>query len=209
MLDQVNLFLFVIASVLLIIAPGPDIIFLIAQGVAKGPRAGVTLAMGLAMGNLTHTLGAALGISVVFQTSVMAFQILKLFGVAYLLYLAYKTFRTSVAPESPMNNNTKSSSLFWRGVLMNNLNPKVVLFFLAFLPQFISTEAGPVWLQMILLGLIFIILVIVIFVPIGIFSGKVNQWIKGRNEGRFDQVMRWVVPAVFVSLAVRLALVEQ
>ena len=214
-LEPSALGLFVVASVLLILAPGPDIIFLVSQSVTLGPRAGFLTALGLACGNLVHTLLAALGISVIFRASPAAFQALKIAGVAYLLYLAWKALRAR-APASvdPAGSSQPSvprpaAGLFLKGVLMNVLNPKVALFFLAFLPQFVTPESGPVWLQMILYGLLFTALVILIFGAIGLFAGHVTRRIGSRWMGPGSASRgRWLVAGVYAALAARLALLH-
>ena len=212
-LDPSSLGVFIVASVLLILAPGPDVIFLISQSIGQGPRAGFLIALGLACGNLVHTCLAALGISVVFRASPLAFQGLKIAGVVYLLYLAWKAVR---AGRPDVGDPTRATSLprrghdlFLRGVLMNVLNPKVALFFLAFLPQFVSPNAGPVWAQMVLYGVIFTALVVVIFGAIGLTAGYVTRrvgarWATGGGAGWG----RWVVAAVYAALAARLAIVH-
>lgn len=215
-LEPSALGLFIVASVLLILAPGPDIIFLVSQSVTLGPRAGFLTALGLACGNLVHTLLAALGISVIFRASPVAFQGLKIAGVAYLLYLAWRAVRPH-APGPPPDPGQPSvseaprpaSSLFLRGVLMNVLNPKVALFFLAFLPQFVTPASGPIWAQMLLYGVIFTLLVIVIFGAIGLFAGHVvrrvgSRWAGGAMAGRG----KWLVAGVYAALAARLAFVH-
>jgi len=210
MLDITTLLLFVTASLLLIVAPGPDIVFLVSQGAARGPRAGFVTAMGLAAGNLVHTVGAALGVSVIFQTSAVAFNVLKYAGAAYLLYLAWKAVRASGgAVEVSEPGAARKESLFWRAVLMNVLNPKVALFFLAFLPQFASPKVGPVWLQMIFYGLLFTFLVVIVFGAFGLFAGTASQWMRRAGSGRAASALRWLVPGIFVLLAVRLATVER
>lgn len=209
MLDHSTLLLFISASVVLTLAPGPDIIFLITQGVTKGRRAGFATAMGLASGCLVHTLGAALGISVIFRTSALAFETLKIAGVIYLLYLAWKTIRatqTNAAVATVQEPIEKESrALYFRGVLMNLLNPKVALFFLAFLPQFAAPERGVVWMQMVLLGVVFTAQVVVIFGSIGLFAGQVSLWLRRGPLGKAGRYMKWAVAAVYVSLALRLA----
>ena len=210
-LDPSSLGVFIVASVLLILAPGPDVIFLISQSIGQGPRAGFLIALGLACGNLVHTCLAALGISVVFRASPVAFQGLKIAGVLYLLYLAWKAVR----PHAPISADEASATpqpsrgLFLRGILMNVLNPKVALFFLAFLPQFVSPTAGPVWAQMVLYGVIFTALVAVIFGTIGLSAGYVAQRIGARSASAGAAGWgRWVVAAVYAALAARLAFVH-
>jgi threonine/homoserine/homoserine lactone efflux protein len=216
MFDPTTLSLFVTASVLLIVAPGPDVVFLVSQGVARGPKAGFVTAMGLAAGNLVHTVAAALGVSVIFQTSAIAFSALKYAGAAYLLYLAWKAARSNGGSfEVSQAGEAAKESLFWRAVLMNVLNPKVALFFLAFLPQFASSSpvssqtAGPVWMQMIFYGLLFTFLVVIVFGTIGLFAGQASPWLARAGSGRAARALKWLVPGVFVLLAVRLATVER
>lgn len=211
MFDAASLALFVTASVLLIVAPGPDIVFLVAQGTTRGARAGFRTAMGLAAGNLVHTLAAALGISVVFQTSAVAFNLVKFAGAAYLLYLAWKMLRAQGKAEdnATAQTETRQESLFWRGFLMNVLNPKVALFFLAFLPQFASPEVGPVWAQMVFFGVLFTLLVVLIFGAFGIFAGSLAAWLARGAGGRIGKTMKWLVSGVFVLLALRLATAQR
>lgn len=215
-IETSNLLFFVSASLLLIIAPGPDIIFLVTQGVTRGARAGVAAAMGLAAGNLVHTAAAALGVSVIFRASPVAFQALKLAGVAYLLYLAWKALKESkpqskhAAPATPAASTIavgdRSRDLFWRGFLMNILNPKVALFFLAFLPQFASPSAGPIGLQMAAYGVLFTLMVAVVFGAFGALAGKVSGWLAGRAPGHGSRSFGWIVALVYAALAIRLAL---
>jgi threonine/homoserine/homoserine lactone efflux protein len=133
----------------------------------------------------------------------------KFGGAAYLLYLAWKVFRAASASLSAQSADEVRGSLFWRGYLMNVLNPKVALFFLAFLPQFVSESAGPVWVQMMWLGLLFTAMVVCVFGVIGLFSGTLNEWMRRRSAGRFGQILNRAVSGVFVVLALRLALIER
>ena len=199
---------FLVASFLITIAPGPDIIFLITQSLSNGKKAGVATAMGLASGNLVHTLAAALGISVVFQTSPTAFELLKIAGVCYLLYLAYRAITASDDTGTmPTQHYAHTTSLYMRGVLMNVLNPKVALFFLAFLPQFVDRNIAPVWQQMLLYGIAFTLLVVIVFGSIGLFAGSIkDKFFTGQRKLR---LFRWLTAAVFIALALRLFLVEQ
>ncbi len=195
---------FISASLLLIIAPGPDIIFLITKSLNNGPVAGLSTALGLACGNLVHTTAAVLGVSALFQSSQFAFNLLKIAGVCYLLYLAYEAITQSESETPAISSNTAQSSLFMRGVLMNVLNPKVSLFFLAFLPQFVNTNTTPIWTQMVFYGVTFTLLVALVFGSIGLFAGTVKHIVFANKA-----VLRWTTAAVYFSLAVRLFFIER
>ncbi len=209
MIDPATLLLFVTASVILTLAPGPDILFLITQGVSKGPRAGFATAMGLSTGCLVHTTAAAFGASVIFRTSALAFHALQTAGVLYLLYLAWKTFAEKPSETSVPNAKPPAvKALYARGFLMNILNPKVALFFLAFLPQFAAPERGPVWLQMVFYGVVFTAQVVIVFGSIGLFAGAVSEWMSRGRLGRARRHMKWAVACVYLTLAIRLVFVE-
>lgn len=195
------------ASVALTIAPGPDNIFVMTQGIARGRRAAIITALGMCSGISIHTTAAAFGISAVFYSSVLAFNVVKYAGAAYLLYLAYKTLKErSVVNLSPADTRPVTA-LFKRGFIMNVLNPKVAMFFLAFLPQFVTPDTRHFSLQMLLLGGVFMVQAVIIFCLIGYFSGNIGSYILARPKiaKRFD----WITAGVFMSLGVRLALVER
>ena len=202
MFDLASLLFFLGSSVLLTLAPGPDIIFTITQGLSNGKKAGVTTAMGLASGNVVHTTAAALGLSVLFKTSPVAFWILKIAGALYLLYLAYQSIKhrndTLNIPES----NRKKENLFWRGFLMNIMNPKVALFFIAFLPRFVNPDHGKVMLQFIILGLIFAVQVVFMFGSAGYFAGAFGEMLL-KHKG-FPWFMNIISAVVFTGIAVSL-----
>lgn len=202
--------IFVPASLALIVAPGPDLLFLLGQSIQRGRRAGLATAGGLASGNLVHTLGAALGVSVIFRTSALAFTLLKFAGVAYLLYLAWLALRAGAKPlsEAPRVREHSAAALFRRGVLMNVLNPKVALFFLAFLPQFAHPSQGAVGLQMLVLGSVFTLLVVAVFGTAGWFAGSLRPWLL-RRGGRLHRASSWLMAGIYAALALRLALVTR
>ncbi|MEJ2480756.1 MAG: LysE family translocator [Acidihalobacter sp.] len=210
MLEAQVWWVFVPASLALIAAPGPDLLFLLAQGMQRGRRAGLATAFGLASGNLAHTLGAALGVSVIFRTSALAFTLLKVAGVLYLLYLAWNAVRSGAAPSGEAATVPARSlgALFRRGVLMNVLNPKVALFFLAFLPQFAHPEQGSVGLQMLLLGGVFTLLVMAVFGAAGWFAGALRPWLLRRGS-RVKKLSTWLMAGIYSALALRLALVTR
>lgn len=198
------LLLFVTSSILLILAPGPDIVFAITQGLTNGRKAGFFTAMGLCLGNSVHTMAAALGLSVIFKTSEVAFVLFKTLGALYLFYLAFKAVKHRNDPLAVNrdNNEVKHSGLLLRGFFMNVLNPKVALFYLAFLPQFVNPDYGNIPLQMILLGLIFMLLVAVIFGSLGYFAGSFGDWVL--KKPGFAKVMNLASATVFCGLGIKL-----
>ena len=199
---------FFAASVLLAIAPGPDNIFVLTQSALRGKSAGLTVMLGLCSGLIVHSTAVALGVAVIFQTSALAFSALKFIGAGYLLYLAWQAFRTSAttfqAERSPEANLWK---LYRRGIIMNITNPKVSIFFLAFLPQFADPSRGPISLQLLLLGGVFIIATILVFGSIALLAGTLGRWLN--RSARVQNIMNRVAGTVFVCLALRLATTEQ
>ena len=199
------LLLFVTASAVLAVAPGPDNIFVLTQSAVHGWRAGVTVTLGLCTGLLVHIAAVALGVAAIFSTSVIAFTALKAIGAAYLLYLAWQSFRAgrvSLATEG--ETRVSRRALYGRGILMNVTNPKVAIFFLAFLPQFADPSRGPLTVQIIALGAAFMVTAFVIFCGIAWTAGRIGGWL-GRSKRVQDMINR-IAGTVFVLLACRLAL---
>lgn len=200
--EFIQLGYFIIASIILIVAPGPDIIFLVSQSIHKGSRAGLLTAIGLASGNLVHTIIAAAGISALIINSPIAFSTIKLLGAGYLLFLAYEAIRnnTKFSGNNPIDSH--DGSLFIRGLLMNVLNPKVSLFFIAFLPQFITAQDKKISYQMIFYGITFTLLVVVIFGIIGLFAGKLRkQMLNALLESNY---FNWAIAAIFIGLSINI-----
>ncbi len=179
-MTSTTLIYFMGASVALTIAPGPDNIFVLTQGIACGRKPAIITALGMCSGISVHTTAAAFGVSAVFYSSILAFNLVKFAGAAYLLFLAYKTLKNCSAIKLATADNRASMALFKRGFIMNVLNPKVAMFFLAFLPQFVTPNSGYFPLQMLLLGLIFMVQAIIIFCLIGFFSGGIGNFILAR-----------------------------
>lgn len=168
-----QLLLYITSVVILTLIPGPDLIFLITQGLTKGKKEAVFTALGLSSGCLFHTTLAAFGVSIIFQKSEIAFNILKIAGVIYLVYIAIKTWQTAKDFEIKTDNAAKAG--FLKGVLMNILNPKVILFYLAFLPQFVPSNTTNICLYMFILGLIFAVVAMIILPIIAIISSELNK----------------------------------
>ncbi|MBQ2087267.1 LysE family translocator [Selenomonas sp. AE3005] len=186
---------FLTASVLLTLAPGPDNMYLLAKSLASGAKSGVALSGGLASGIVFHTGLVMLGAAALIKASPFAFMALKFVGAGYLLYLAWQAFHEQGDLELGQNNDTLAyGALYRRGVLMNILNPKVLLFFLAFLPQFVDTGSEQLALQIALLGAVFALQAFVIFAFIAICAGRVRAFIsKTRNLNRILGVVQGVV----------------
>lgn len=202
-----TLLAFLGASVALTIAPGPDNIFVMTQGIARGRKPAIVTALGMCSGVSVHTTAAAFGISAVFYSSAIAFTVVKWAGAAYLLYLAFRTLKERSAIRLSAAAELPAAALFRRGFVMNVLNPKVAMFFLAFLPQFVSPATGGVPLQMLLLGFVFMAQAVVIFCLIGYFAGSIGSFILARP--RIARYFDWLTAGVFASLGVRLALAER
>lgn len=203
-----TLIAFFTAAVLLGLAPGPDNIFVLTQSALRGKRAGVAVMLGLCTGLIAHSTAVAFGVAVIFQTSALAFSILKYIGAAYLIYLAWLSFRASAEEISAEGNAELSHwKLYRRGIIMNMTNPKVSIFFLAFLPQFADPASGPVWLQLLLLGGLFIVATVLVFGSIALLAGSLGQWLS--RSPRTQTVMNKLAGTVFFGLALKLATTER
>ena len=199
---------FFLASTLLAIAPGPDNVFVLTQSALHGKVSGLVVMFGLCTGLLFHTGAVAFGVAVIFQASAVAFTALKVIGASYLLYLAWQIFRAS--PEQiRMHDNPQSSlaALYRRGIIMNITNPKVSIFFLAFLPQFADPKRGSISLQMIALGGIFIMATILVFGAVALIGGALGDWLN--RSARAQRIMNRVAGTVFIALALKLATAER
>lgn len=172
-MDGLTIISFLGAAIGLTIMPGPDNLFVLAQSIAQGKKAGIATTLGLCTGLLVHISAAALGVSAVIYQSAFAFHLVKYMGAAYLLWLAFQAFRQKQSKLTIEHQESMDyRALYRRGIMMNMLNPKVSLFFLALLPQFITTANGYIPLQMIGLGVIFLIQALVIFSLISIFADQ-------------------------------------
>lgn len=203
-----TLLVFFMASTLLALTPGPDNLFVLAQAAQRGKMAGIAVTGGLCTGLLVHTAAVAVGVAAIFQASSLAFSLLKCIGVAYLLYLAYQSFRAGAETGGGSQAGSPGfSRLYGRGIVMNVTNPKVSLFFLAFLPQFTDPACGPLLPQILLLGLLFILSTILIFGGISILAGTIGA--RFRKSARAQIILNRLAATVFVALAVKLALARR
>jgi threonine/homoserine/homoserine lactone efflux protein len=195
--------LFFMASLALALAPGPDNIFVLAQSAQHGRTAGLLVTLGLCTGLLVHTAVVALGVAAIIQTSALAFTLLKAVGALYLLYLAWLTFRTSAMSQAGEATALPGwGKLYARGIVMNVTNPKVAIFFLAFLPQFTDPARGPVALQILWLGAVFMLATLIVFGSIAWAGGYLGEWLK--RSARAQLATNRVAGTIFVLLALRL-----
>ena len=202
------LLLFVTASVALAFAPGPDNIFVLTQSALHGRKQGLLVTLGLCTGLLLHTAAVALGVAAIFQTSMLAFNLLKLVGALYLLYLAAQAFRASAAAlETNASAAFSWRELYTRVIIMNITNPKVAIFFLAFLPQFADPARGSIAVQILQLGGLFIASTLIVFGAVAWFAGYIGEWLQ--RSARAQLMMNRIAGMVFVALALRLALSER
>lgn len=204
MLPIETLIPFAVAAILLCLAPGPDNIFVLTQSALRGKSAGLAVMFGLCTGLVGHSVAVALGVAVIFQTSALAFTGLKLVGAAYLVYLAWQAFRAKAMPLAANGNSAPElGKLYRRGIIMNITNPKVSIFFLAFLPQFADPSIGPVAPQMLLLGTVFILSTILVFGTVALLAGTLGEWLN--RSAKIQIIMNRLAGAVFVGLALKLA----
>ena len=207
MIPLETLSVFFAAAVALALVPGPDNIFVLTQSAVYGRVAGIFVTLGLCTGLLVHTAAVSLGVAVIFQTSVFAFNALKIAGALYLLYLAWQSFRAGAAEFTQEGTSATPSKLYLRGVVMNITNPKVAIFFLAFLPQFANPKLGSITLQMLTLGGVFMLATLLIFGSIAWTAGFLGDWIKSSEKAQ--AIINRIAGVVFVSLAIRLATTER
>ena len=203
MLPVETLGAFFAASLIMGLAPGPDILFVLTQSALYGARAGLITTCGLITGLLAHIAAVSLGVAALFQSSAAAFNLLKFAGAAYLLYLAWLSFRSGLSKASLQGARFPGyGALYRRGVIMNVTNPKVTLFFLAFLPQFADPAQGSLTVQIIALGTLFQLATLLVFGAVSLLAGRMAE--------RFNRSVRgqlWLNRAagcVFMGLALML-----
>jgi threonine/homoserine/homoserine lactone efflux protein len=208
MIEPAKFLLFIGVSWALIIAPGPDMIYVITRGIAHGRRAGVLSAVGVVGGILVHTTAAAFGLTLILQTSALAFLLVKYIGAAYLIYLGLQAWldKSTLDLRTPASPVT-SRALFWQGVLSNVLNPKIAIFFLAFLPQFVDRGSSQVTWQMVFLGLTFACFGLCFLLVVGYSSGAIGRWLIYRPQ--YTRSLQRLAGGILIGLGIRLAFTEQ
>jgi threonine/homoserine/homoserine lactone efflux protein len=200
-----TLAVFALASFLLIVVPGPAVLYVVTRSIAQGRRAGLVSMLGIEAGGLVHVAAAAIGLSAVIASSAAAFTVVKLAGAAYLIYLGVRRLvaRDDALPELAAGGRS-GKRLFVQGIVVNVLNPKTAVFFLAFLPQFVDPVKGTVTLQFLVLGLTFVAVAMLSDGAYALVAGTAGDWLRGS-----ERVRRWLSRfsgAVFVGLGVTAAL---
>jgi threonine/homoserine/homoserine lactone efflux protein len=199
---------FLLTTLVIVATPGTGVIYTLAAGLSRGARASVVAAFGCTLGIVPHMVAAITGLAALLHSSALAFQTLKYLGVAYLLYLAWATLRERGALAVEEDTAPRSSlSVIVSAVLINILNPKLTIFFFAFLPQFVSTGSPGALLHMLELSAVFMLVTFVVFAGYGVFAAAVRSHVVSRPK-----VMAWmrrVFAGSFVALGARLAVTEK
>ncbi len=204
-----NFLLFLTLTWILIITPGPDLIYVLTKGMSIGKKAGFYSAMGVTLGILVHTIFAALGLSLILKSSATAFFIIKMTGAGYLIYLGIKSIASKSDFELMVSKKASLKKVFLNGFITNTLNPKVALFFLAFLPQFIKTSAtnDVSTVPFLILGSIFACCTMAFLCTVGYYSGIISQYFNTKDA--FSKKIKNVSGTVMILLGLRLAFMNQ
>jgi len=200
--DATTFALFVAAALVMLVVPGPSVLYIVARSIEGGRTAGLVSVLGVQTGALVHIAFAAVGLSAILASSALAFSVVKWLGAAYLIWLGLRRIlgrdeedgEVAVEP-APL------SRVFWQGVVVNTLNPKTALFFLAFLPQFVDPSRGAAWTQILLLGAAFVILALCSDGLYALLSGTAGGWLRRRMKGAsFRRAQRFVSGGILIAL---------
>jgi len=207
MFDSARFFLFLTAALLLAIAPGPGMLYVLARSLAGGKREGVLSALGTFAGGMAHVLAAALGVSIILAKSALAFAAVKYVGAAYLCFLGVRMILDARKNEEPIQPNFKPARHpLWQGVATEVLNPKTALFFLSFIPQFVNRSSGHVFLQFVLLGSISVVMNTTADLIVIALAGPLGE--KIRSSAVFRRRQRTVTGVIMIGLGTYLATSE-
>ena len=196
--DSQTMTVFLIATIALLVVPGPAVLYIVARGIDQGRGAALASAAGISVGNLVHVILAVLGLSAIVASSPIAFSVVTWLGALYLIYMGVRTLLTQPPAASEDPQAAPFSQLFGRGIIVQIFNPKIALFFLAFLPQFVDPTRGSVPLQTLLLGLILVAIGLCTDSTYGLLAGTAGQWL--RHHSGFITAQRWVAGSVFIGL---------
>jgi threonine/homoserine/homoserine lactone efflux protein len=203
----VNLSLFIITSAIIVIAPGPDFMYVTTRGISQGKRAGTLSALGISAGLLIHTLLAAFGLSAIIQASRFAYLAIKYIGAGYLIFLGIKALIEKKRLSQGLETNAGGKNSFHQGVLTNLFNPKAIVTFMAFLPQFVDVRISHPMLQFMFLGMIISLLAVIWFGIVGYSAGLISAFLK--RSQLFQNGLRYLSGSVLLLLGLRLAIKEE
>jgi threonine/homoserine/homoserine lactone efflux protein len=199
---------FLLAGLVLLITPGPAVLYIVARSMDQGRRAGLVSVLSIEAGNMVHVLAATLGLSAILLSSATAFAVVKYLGAAYLIFLGVRRLLTRETPKTEVAVEQRSyRRIFTQGVVVAILNPKTALFFFAFLPQFVDPAAGSVAVQLFILGTILVLMAVVTDSLYALTAGTVGRYLK--NAPAFLKAERYVVGSVYIGLGVTAALSGQ
>jgi len=200
--------LFIFASIVLLLTPGPAVLYIIARSVDQGRVAGIVSVLSIEVGNLFHAVAAALGLSALLLSSATAFSVIKYLGAAYLIYLGLrKLFSKSGDVAETVVKPQSLGRIFSQGVTVAVLNPKTALFFLAFLPQFVDRARGQVALQLLMLGCLFVLMAIISDGLYALLASSAGQWLKARRQVWLFE--RYVAGLIYIGLGIGAALADR
>ncbi|WP_432797863.1 LysE family translocator [Poriferisphaera sp. WC338] len=205
MVSLESLLIFLVAAALLTVTPGPDILYVLTRGMAQGTNAAIAAAIGFASCILIHTTFAVIGLSALLQASATAFTIVKLLGAGYLIYLGLRALFDK--SHFDMSGNLKPKQLktiYLQSLIAGTLNPKLTIFFLAFLPQFVDQSAGPIWTQLLELGVFFMFITMIIFISLGLCAAKIGSFLKQKPKA--THTLRYISGATLCTLGIGVAI---
>jgi len=197
--DTTHLSLFIVAAVAMLLTPGPAVMYIVTRSIDQGRRAGLASVLGIQTGTLFHVAAAALGLSAILVSSALAFNVVKMLGAAYLIYLGIRKLLTKPqAEETRVVERASLRRIYSQGVIVNILNPKTALFFFAFLPQFVDASRGSVSLQMLLLGTLFTGIAMLTDGSYALLAGTAGSWLK--SNPHFLRAERYLAGSIYVGL---------
>ncbi|KAA3648087.1 MAG: LysE family translocator [Chloroflexi bacterium] len=200
MFEASTIYLFIIAAATLVIIPGPAVLYIVARGINHGRVGGIVSVLGIESGAFFHVAAASLGLSAILTSSALAFSVVKYLGAAYLIYLGIRSFLAKDEFEVEDGEDTSGSlrEIYTQGVIVNALNPKTALFFLAFLPQFVNTQRGDIPLQFLLLGLLFVLVATISDGLYALLSGTLGGWLKQNLQ--ILRAQKYFAGSVYIAL---------
>jgi len=204
LIDPGLIVLFLAAAVIINITPGPDMLYVLAHALSLGTWAGIVASLGMSLGMMVHTAAATFGLATLLQTVPVAYDMIRYVGAAYLGYLGIRTWLSSkdAAGQTDKHESVPMRTVLWRATATNLLNPKIVLFYVAFLPQFVNPANDHITLQFLVLGMILVIMGLIADVMVALLGGQVGTWLLWRKNARV--IVNRVAAMVFVGLAMRL-----